>query len=65
MEIVVRQGDSQWHYSQLFKINLSLIYASNPTIQPNSLSVGQKVKIPGFVLQDYQIRQGETLWKIA
>lgn len=65
MEIVVRQGDSLWHYSQLFKINLPLIYASNPTIQPNSLSVGQKVTIPGFVAQDYQIRQGETLWKIA
>jgi g-D-glutamyl-meso-diaminopimelate peptidase len=65
MEIVVRQGDSLWHYSQLFKINLPFIYTSNPTIQPNSLSVGQKVTIPGFVAQDYQIRQGETLWKIA
>ncbi|WP_312473130.1 M14 family metallopeptidase [Neobacillus sp.] len=65
MEIVVRQGDSLWNYSQLFKINLQLINDSNPSIQPKSLSVGQRIQIPGFVTQEYQIRNGDTLWSIA
>lgn len=65
MEIIVRQGDSLWHYSQLFKIDLQLINDSNRNVQPNALSIGQKIRIPGFVAQEYQIRQGDTLWKIA
>ncbi|MFF2445833.1 M14 family metallopeptidase [Neobacillus sp. NPDC058068] len=65
MEIVVRQGDSLSHYSQLFKINLQLINDSNQIIQPNSLSVGQRIQIPGFVAQEYQIRYGDSLTSIA
>jgi g-D-glutamyl-meso-diaminopimelate peptidase len=65
MDIIVRQGDSLWHYSQLFKIDLQLINDSNRDLQPNALSIGQKIRIPGFVAQEYQIRQGDTLWKIA
>jgi len=65
MDIFVRQGDSLWNYSQLFKINLQLIYDSNQDIQPNQLSVGQRVRIPGFVAQEYQLKSGDTLWGIA
>ncbi|MEH7302507.1 M14 family metallopeptidase [Neobacillus drentensis] len=65
MDIIVRQGDSLWHYSQLFKIDMQLINDSNRAVQPNALSIGQKIRIPGFVAQEYQIRQGDTLWKIA
>jgi g-D-glutamyl-meso-diaminopimelate peptidase len=65
MEIVVRQGDSLWRYSQMFQINLPLIIDSNPNIDQNNLSVGQRVQIPGFVAQDYQVRKGDTFWSIA
>ena len=38
MEVVVRQGDTLWHYSQLFKLNITLLIDSNPNIQPDLLS---------------------------
>ncbi|ETI66455.1 M14 family metallopeptidase [Neobacillus vireti] len=65
MEIVVRQGDSLSHYSQLFKINLQLIKDSNRIIEPNSLSVGQRIQIPGFGTQEYQIHHGDSLSSVA
>jgi g-D-glutamyl-meso-diaminopimelate peptidase len=65
MEIVVRKGDSLWQYSQMFHINFQLITDSNRNIDPNNLSVGQKVQIPGFVDQAYQLLPGDTLWSIA
>jgi g-D-glutamyl-meso-diaminopimelate peptidase len=65
MDIFVRQGDSLWYYSQLFKISLPLIEDSNQDIQPNQLTVGQRIRIPGFVTQNYQIKAGDTFWGIA
>jgi g-D-glutamyl-meso-diaminopimelate peptidase len=65
MDIFVRKGNTFWHYSQIFKINMQLIIDSNRNNQSNNLSVGQRVQIPGFVAQDYQIRQGDTLWSIS
>ena len=65
MDVVVRQGDSLWYYSQLFKLNHTLLIDSNRNIQPNLLSIGQQVKIPGFVSVDYRIKQGDSLWNIA
>jgi g-D-glutamyl-meso-diaminopimelate peptidase len=65
MEIFVRKGDSLWHYSQMFHINFQLIVDSNRNIDENNLSVGQRVRIPGFVAQEYQIRPGDTLWSIG
>ncbi|MEH7375568.1 M14 family metallopeptidase [Neobacillus drentensis] len=65
MEVVVRKGDSLWHYSQMFHINLQLINDSNRNVDHNNLSEGQRVRIPGFTAQDYQIRPGDTLWSIG
>ena len=65
MDIYVRQGDSLWYYSQLFGINIQLIIDSNREIQPNQLSAGQRIRIPGFVAQNYQIRRGDSFWGIA
>ncbi|MEY2193087.1 M14 family metallopeptidase [Neobacillus sp. BF23-41] len=65
MEVVVRNGDSLWHYSQMFHINLQLINDSNRNVDHNNLSEGQRVRIPGFTAQDYQIRPGDTLWSIG
>ena len=65
MDIYVRQGDSLWYYSQLYGINIQLIFDSNREIQPNQLSAGQRIRIPGFVAQNYQIRRGDSFWGIA
>ncbi|QIZ08863.1 LysM peptidoglycan-binding domain-containing protein [Priestia megaterium] len=65
MEVVVRKGDSLWHYSQMFHINLQLIIDSNRNVDHNKLSEGQRVRLPGFAAQDYQIRPGDTLWSIG
>lgn len=65
METVVRKGDSLWHYSQMFHINLQLINDSNRNVDHNNLSEGQRVRIPGFAAQDYKIRPGDTLWNIG
>lgn len=65
MDVFVRQGDSLWYFSQLFKIPLQLIIDSNRNINPEVLTVGQSIKIPGFETVNVQIRQGDTLWSIA
>ncbi|WP_342431455.1 M14 family metallopeptidase [Neobacillus sp. FSL H8-0543] len=65
MDIFVRQGDSLWYFSQIFRINLQLILDSNREIQPNKLSAGQRIRIPGFVSQNYQVKSGDSFWRIA
>lgn len=65
MDIFVRPGDSLWLYSQLFRIHLQLIIDSNPTIHPQNLIIHQKIKIPGFITNNYQIKSGDSLWHIA
>ena len=56
MDVYVRPGDSLWYYSQLFKIPLQLIIDSNRNINPQILSVGQRIQIPGFVTANYKIQ---------
>ncbi|CAM3850464.1 M14 family metallopeptidase [Mesobacillus zeae] len=65
MDIIARRGDSFWYYSQLFNTRLQLIIDSNRGINPLSLQVGQRVRVPGFVAVDYQVKPGDTLWEIA
>jgi g-D-glutamyl-meso-diaminopimelate peptidase len=65
MDITVRQGDTLWYYSQLFAMNLQLIRDSNRDVNLNTLLVGQRIRIPGFVAQEYQIKSGDNFWKIA
>ncbi|MDQ0242774.1 g-D-glutamyl-meso-diaminopimelate peptidase [Bacillus fengqiuensis] len=65
INIFVRKGDSFWYYSQLFAVPIQLIIDSNPSVDPNRLSIGQEVRIPGFVTIAYTIKSGDTLWNIA
>ncbi|WP_332649814.1 M14 family metallopeptidase [Lysinibacillus sp. 54212] len=65
MEVYVRRGDTFWYYSQLFGIPLQLLIDSNRQINPNALSIGAEIQIPGFLVQNYQIKPGDTLWTIA
>ncbi|MDF2067452.1 M14 family metallopeptidase [Bacillus sp. Cr_A10] len=65
MDVYVRGGDSIWYFSQLFKIPLQLINDSNRNINPQILSIGQLIQIPGYVVTNYQIRPGDSIWSIA
>lgn len=65
MEIYVRSGDSYWFYSHLFQVPLELIIQSNPNISASQLQVGQRIQIPGYDIQNYQVKPNDTLWNIA
>lgn len=65
MDITIRRGDTLTYYSQLFHISLQLILDSNPEFQPIQLQAGQKVKIPGFLTQEYEIKQDDSFWALA
>ncbi|MFF2854305.1 M14 family zinc carboxypeptidase [Peribacillus sp. NPDC058002] len=65
MDVFVRQNDSLWYYSQLFKVNYQLMIDSNSGIDPLALMIGQQIKIPGFMTTSYNIKQGDSLWAIA
>lgn len=65
MDIYVRPGDSLWYFSQLFSIPLQLILDSNRNVNPQLLSLGERIQIPGFSTVNNQIKQGDTFWTIA
>ena len=48
MDVIVRQGDSLWYYSQLFQLHHTLLIDSNRNIQPNLLSIGQQCEDSGI-----------------
>ena len=54
MDITVRPGDSLWYYSQLFRVPLQLIIDSNRDVNLQVLSVGQRIRIPGYVAFEVQ-----------
>ena len=65
MDVFVRPGDSFWYFSQVFKMPMQLLLDSNRNSNPQLLTVGQSIQIPGFVTVNTQIKVGDTLWSIA
>ena len=65
MDVYARSGTSYWYLSQLFSIPLQLVIDSNQQITSAYLSIGQKIRIPGYVTMNYQIQPGDSLWAIA
>lgn len=65
MDVFVRAGDSLWYYSQLFRIPLQLILDSNRSLNPQRLTIGKRIQIPGYAIQRYQMKAGDSLWTIA
>ena len=65
MEVRVRSGDSFWYYSRLFKMPLNLIIDANPYLDAENLKMTDKIRIPGYLLISYTIKNGDTLAIIA
>jgi len=65
VRVVLRSGDTLWGYSQLFQVPLQLIIDSNKAVDPDQLTVGQTILIPGYIAGDYTIAPGDTIWQIA
>ncbi|MFC4320762.1 M14 family metallopeptidase [Litchfieldia salsa] len=65
MKVIVRLGDSLWYYSQIFGVPLQLMIDSNRKVNAQELEIGSKINIPGFIIKNYNIKQGDTLWKLA
>ncbi|MFC7393348.1 M14 family metallopeptidase [Scopulibacillus cellulosilyticus] len=65
MNINVRDGDTLWYYSQLFDVPLQLVIDSNPKINPEQLTAGSSVAIPGYVRHTHTLEKGESFWSIA
>jgi len=64
MQISVRQEDTLWKYSVLFDIPFQLIIDANPSLV-EGLQIGDLVNIPGYEWYQYEIKAGDTIWKIA
>ncbi|MBM7588066.1 spore germination protein [Bacillus pakistanensis] len=50
----VKAGDSLWRISQQFSTTIQAIISANPTINPNVLAVGQRLRIPTW--QKYRMQ---------
>ncbi len=50
----IRSGDTFWKLSQLYKTSVQAIVAANPDLNPNMLTIGQRVRIP--TLQKYPMQ---------
>jgi g-D-glutamyl-meso-diaminopimelate peptidase len=64
MRIVASYGDHFDYLSEVFQIPKALILSSNLGCHGHLLP-GQSVKIPGYITYSYQVRQMDTLDKIA
>lgn len=64
MQISARQDDTLWKYSVLFDIPFQLIIDANPALV-DGLQVGDIVHIPGYEWHQYEVKAGDTMWKIA
>ena len=42
----IRAGDTYWKLSQQFKTTVQAIIAANPTVNPNAIPVGMRIRIP-------------------
>ncbi|WP_404452780.1 M14 family metallopeptidase [Virgibacillus necropolis] len=65
MQIMIRQSDTLWYYSQLFDVPLVLIEQSNRGLNPQNMSIGQQIQIPGFILNQHTIEANDTFWQLS
>src|SRR5699024_2409266 len=46
-------------------VPLQLVIDSNKGLDPDHLDVNQIVSIPGYLTDQYKLKEGDTFWKIA
>lgn len=68
---IVKKGDTLYSIGRNYNVSVDAIVAFN-NLKNNSLSVGQKVKIPGpdfqvaaRSVQTYKVRKGDSFWSIS
>lgn len=65
MKVHVRKGDTLGYLSKLFGVPLELMIDSNINVNPNMLTTGEKIVIPGFSTFPLKMKKGDSLWSIA
>lgn len=61
MEIIARLGDTYTCYSEIFKVPLNVLKDANP----EHFIPGQTIYVPGYEVENYRIKNGDTLQKLA
>jgi LysM repeat protein len=68
-EYIVKSGDTLWSIAKKFNVSVTELKTVN-NLTTNSLSVGQRLTIPGYVAPSqsettYVVQKGDSLWSIA
>ena len=61
---VVQRGDSLYSISKKYKTTVQELIDLN-NLENNSLSIGQKLKVPSIDEEIYIVQKGDTLWSIS
>ncbi len=61
----VQPGETVWEIARENNLEVATIVAANDLADPNSILVGQELKIPPVDGILYKVKPGETLWEIS
>ena len=61
----MQKGDTLSKIAAKYGTTYQKLASYNGIADPNKISVGQKIKIPGSGVKTYTVKKGDTLWAIA
>lgn len=62
---IVKAGDTLAKIAAAYKTTYQALASYNGIANPNKISVGQAIRIPGAATREYTVKAGESLWSIA
>ncbi|PKR78790.1 peptidase M14 [Halalkalibacillus sediminis] len=65
MIIKIQPGTTMYNIAVAFQLPLGIVIASNPNKDPNNLSIGDTLQIPGYQADTRLINAGDTYWSIS